>query len=218
MTYCKKIKAKWRGFSNSYFSSTRLKKLNNIDFTIISNNCWGGYVYNRYGLPYQSPTVGLYFYADDFIKFVKSLKYYLNCELKFISYKQSKYCNELIRKGQTSVPIGLLDDVEIIFLHYKSEDEANEKWKRRVQRVNYENIIIKFSQANLCSFKHLLEFDSLNFKKKFIFVSRPDRYKLNSAIYFKGFEKEQQVTDDTTNYSKYINITRLINQPIVPYK
>lgn len=33
-------------------------KLKNKDFTIISNNCWGGLTYEEYGLPKMSPTVG----------------------------------------------------------------------------------------------------------------------------------------------------------------
>ena len=32
-------------------------------FTIISNNCWGGLVYQHYNLSYDSPTVGCYFFA-----------------------------------------------------------------------------------------------------------------------------------------------------------
>lgn len=30
------------------------RKLNNHKFTIISNNCWGGFIYQKYGLKYHS--------------------------------------------------------------------------------------------------------------------------------------------------------------------
>lgn len=63
---------------NKYIRSTsnfRKRKINNIDFTIISNNCWGGLVYESYGLPKNSPTVGMFFMAEEYIKFVSNLKY-----------------------------------------------------------------------------------------------------------------------------------------------
>ena len=40
--------------------------LQNTNFSIISNNCWGGYVYQEQNLPYQSPFVGLFLYAKDY--------------------------------------------------------------------------------------------------------------------------------------------------------
>lgn len=39
------------------------------EFTIISNNCWGGTVYESYGLPKQSPTVGMFVMPRDFETF-----------------------------------------------------------------------------------------------------------------------------------------------------
>ena len=52
------------------FTSRRIKQLKQTDFTIISNNCWGGMIYESYGLSKQSPTVGMFFMAPDYIKFV----------------------------------------------------------------------------------------------------------------------------------------------------
>jgi uncharacterized protein (DUF1919 family) len=88
--------------TNPFFAKSRREKLNSTDFTIISNNCWAGHVYRYFGLPYNSPTVGLYFYADDYIKFLEKLKYYINKPLKFISYQDSKYREYLINKSETS--------------------------------------------------------------------------------------------------------------------
>ena len=39
------------------FADYRKKKLKSTDFTIISNNCWGGMIYESYNLPKESPTV-----------------------------------------------------------------------------------------------------------------------------------------------------------------
>ena len=45
-------------------------------------------------------------------------------ELKFGAV--SKY-----KDRAKTYPLGLLDDIEIHFTHYKSEEEAHEKWERR---------------------------------------------------------------------------------------
>lgn len=72
-------------------ANMRKKKLKGTDFTIISNNCWGGMVYESYNLPKESPTVGLFFFADDYIFFLKNLKEFLNVPLKFIQPEDSKW-------------------------------------------------------------------------------------------------------------------------------
>lgn len=61
------------------FTKHRTKQLVNKQFTIISNNCWGGMIYESYNLPKESPTVGLFFMADDYINFLKHLKEYFLC-------------------------------------------------------------------------------------------------------------------------------------------
>lgn len=190
----------------------RKKKITSTSFSIISNNCWGGKVYQRYGLQYLSPTIGLYFFADDYIKFVKKLKYYINIPIEIIQSKNSKYYEILKQRNQLTCPIGKLDDIEIVFLHYKSASEAIEKWERRKKRINWENLIIKFSQMNYCETKHLLEFDKIDYKTKFVFVNSKQLSEYNVCrVYFKGFEEKKGVLDDTTKYCNYIDINSLVS-------
>ena len=65
-------------------------------------------------------------------------------------FYDSKFKNILIKKKQHHVPTGLPDDVEIIFLHYPTFEEAKENWNRRVERINWD-IFIKNSQQNGCT-------------------------------------------------------------------
>lgn len=65
-----KVSKYWR----KGLAKERQKKLLGKDFTIISNNCWGGMIYESYNLPKNSPTVGLFFFAEDYIRFLKDLK------------------------------------------------------------------------------------------------------------------------------------------------
>lgn len=176
-------------------------------FTIISNNCWGGHVYRYFNLPYASPAIGLYFFTDEYIRFLKNLQYYLQVDLKFISLEKSKY-RDVLEKRNYPCPIGLLDDVEVVFLHYTSENEAYEKWTRRKARVNFNNLIVKMSEQNLCSIENLKEFDSLNFERKFVFTHKD--YCLNSQIVCEEFEKFGEVTNDTDEFRRHVNLIKLV--------
>ena len=75
----------------------RRKKLREDNFTIISNNCWGGHVYRYFNMPYDSPTIGLFFESTDYIKFISNLKHYINQELRFITFEESRNKDMLIR-------------------------------------------------------------------------------------------------------------------------
>lgn len=85
-----KVQKYWRRGLASY----RYSKLKNTDFTIISNNCWGGMVYEAHHLPKESPTVWMFFMASDYIKFLYHLKEYLAANLVFINPEDSKWRNE----------------------------------------------------------------------------------------------------------------------------
>ena len=76
---------------NKFNSKKRNKKFKTTDFSIISNNCYAGIVYQHYGLKYNTPTIGLYFYSKEYIKFLKNFDYYIKQELKFIKASDSKY-------------------------------------------------------------------------------------------------------------------------------
>lgn len=47
------------------------------DFSIISNNCTGGYVYQYYGISYKTPTEGVYFTTDDYLKLIANPRHFL---------------------------------------------------------------------------------------------------------------------------------------------
>ena len=177
-------------------------------FTIISNNCWGGHVYRYFNLPYSSPTIGLYFFTEDYLKFLTKLEYYLSLDIKFITHEQSRYSAILKERNTPPCPIGVLDDIEIVFLHYHSEEEAKTKWNRRKERMDRNRIIVKMTEQNLCTPEHLKVFDALPYKNKFVFVHRD--YKLPSQVVCKEFAKSGEVTNDTDHFRRYINLIKLV--------
>lgn len=187
------------------------RSIKNKNFSVISNNCWAGRVYQYLDMPYLSPTAGLYFFAPDYIKFVSDLRRYLATPLRFIDAKDSKYYEELQKRNQTEKPIGILDDVEIVFLHYKTREEAEEKWNRRKERVNFDNIILKLSRMDLCTEKEIEEFDKLNFKNKFVLNNRlPLKY--NSEVYWKETYSETGISRDTIPFPGNLKLKKLLNR------
>lgn len=193
----------------------RRNKINNTDFTIISNNCWGGICYEYFGLPKGSPTVGTYFFAEDYIKFVSNLEYYLNTQIRIIKAEESKHYKALKAKKELDVPIGILDDVEIVFLHYRDPELAAQKWNRRIKRVNFNNIIIKFSYMNECNDEILSRFLKLKGVKKICFIGGKGE-NTDEIIYLKEYENSN-VVDDTFYWNRDIDIIKFINLPTTSY-
>lgn len=184
--------------------------IKNKDFSIISNNCWAGKVYQYLDMPYLSPTAGLYFFAPDYIKFVSDLHHYLDAPLRFINPQESKYYAEIKRRNQLDKPIGIIDDVEIVFLHYKTREEAAEKWNRRKARVNYDNIILKFSRMDLCTEKEIATFDAIEFKNKFVLNNRlPLKY--TCEIYWNEPYKPDGIRRDTEPFPGNIKLRNILN-------
>lgn len=200
------------------FAPFRRKKLNNTDFTIISNNCWGGVCYDYFGIAKLSPTVGCFIMTDDYLKFIENLNYYLKQELVFITLDKSKHYEEWKKDpDMRNVPIGVLDDIEIAFLHYRDSSVAKEKWNRRVKRVNSSNLIFKFSYMNNCSDDDIARFVKMQLPgKKICFVKDADVAQLESClVHYRGFEDFEQIYYDTFYWNKYFDVTTFINTGII---
>lgn len=105
------------------------KKIKNKDFSIICSNCIGGIIYHRLGLKFLSPTINLWMYQYDYLKFILDLKKYISLELEFI---ESDYNH----------PVARLGDITIYFNHYKTNEEAQKRWDTRKKRINYDNLFL----------------------------------------------------------------------------
>lgn len=198
------------------FAKRRRKKLKNTNFTIISNNCWGGMLYESFDLPKESPTVGIFFMADEYIKFLGDIKGYTSKELTFIPPEASRYVDVLKKdKRFGSYPIGVIDDIEIAFLHYHSEQEAKEKWERRCARINWDKLIVKFNDQNGCREEHVKAFAKMPFKNKLFFtihdwpVTKWDGYYI-----IKQYTRDECITASHEPFgrNRYVDLTKIINE------
>lgn len=208
------IRIKIRRFYMHKTAKLRRGKINSTDFTIISNNCWGGFIYQSYNLKYNTPTIGLFFMADDYINFVSDIKKWIYKPIEFINFTESKYYNYFKDWNKFGkYPIGRFEnsDIEIHFLHYSSQDKVLEDWTRRVSRINWNKVLYKFNDQNLCSSEHIKKFSELPYKNKICFTSK--KYKLADTIYIKSSNKYAEIKTSYEPFgnSKYKNINELIN-------
>lgn len=141
-------------------------RLRNRDFTLISNDCWGAEMYKFLGCEgYNTPFIGLYLLADDYLQFLTKPQHYLASPLEFIERSRHESVNQ--SRLNKAFPIGLLGgEVEVQFLHYASTEEARQKWERRVKRVNWNNLCVKWDAAkDGATAEHIQAFRKLPFKK-----------------------------------------------------
>lgn len=194
----------------------RKKELRYTDFTIISNNCWAGTVYESYGIKKMSPTVGMFIMPEDYIKFVRNFDFYIMQQLDFIEPDESKWKEQLQSKDNwNTYLIGRLGDVELHMLHYHHKDIARQKWESRIKRVNRDRLIFKFNDQNGATKEQIVEFMELNVNKKLCFVS-DENYKVCEDVIFIRQPKKYSGTGikasrEPFGKSKYVNLTSYIN-------
>ena len=143
----------------------------NKNFKIIANNCWGAENYKRAQIPYNTPFVGLYIYGPDYVDLLKDFPQCMQQSLKFSQTSQW-------RKDGVSYPIGYLSgNIEIHFLHYKTQQEALEKWNRRSERLlenfQIDDCYFKFCDRDAAKVEDLRAFHQLPFKNKISFGRQP---------------------------------------------
>lgn len=158
----------------------------------------------------MSPTVGAYFFAEDYVKFCKNLKYYLAKQLVFIPLSQSKFKKDILNYNHHKFFIAKLDDVEIIFLHYPNEKVIFEKWNRRVKRINWERIILKFSYQNECNDSLVEEFLGIQDYPKFVLVGERVTCNNDEIVYKRS--KGKETLCETNNFGLFLNPIKILNE------
>lgn len=151
--------------------------LSNI--SLISMNCIGGVVYHDCNKRFLSPTVNLYFYPSDFIKFVNNLEYYLSLTPR-------------VEMGE-KYPIGILDDIKIFFMHYDNPEEALSKWEERKARVNKDRIFVIMVERDGFSDEDFENFKRIKYPK--LLFTKSEKYLFDDSLYISKFNNLDQLPD-----------------------
>ncbi len=195
---------------NKMFARHRRKNLKNKNFSIISNNCIAGGIYQKLGLPYATPTIGLFFFSDDYIRFLENFEFLIKQPLMFKEKSRHPEANDYRLKSKHCYPIAEIgDNVEIHFLHYSDNKEAEAKWARRLGRVNFQNLF--FIHGDIESFKeeHFRRYEKLGFKNK-IFVSSKPRERSSLTVFVRDY-KDDPLSIAQANFEKRFDLIKWLN-------
>lgn len=135
-----------------YAQNHNRARLQNDNFTLLTSNCIGGLIYHELGKKFLSPTINTRMDSPDFIKFVSDIRWYLNQKLQFTD-------------SEEQFPVAELGDIKIFFVHYKTEEEAEQKWKERKERINWDNIWIMTNDADGVTVKDIEKLKSIDYAK-----------------------------------------------------
>lgn len=57
-------------------------------------------------------------------------------------------------------------------MHYKTFEDAKEKWDSRKNRLNYNNLFIICTDRDGCTYEQIKRFDQLTYKNKIMFTHK----------------------------------------------
>lgn len=180
------------------------KRLKNKDFTLLTGNCIGGYLYHQLGLPFKSPTINLMILNQDFKKMILNLKDYM-------TYVPTP----CIDPRFPNVPCGKLQDIILHFTHYNSSTQGIEAWEKRKLRIDYDNCYIIISDIDL-SREDIEELQYATCKKIVVMTSKD--YGYDHCLYipvFKGLNQVGNLLGKTLSgkwkFEKYFDFVGWIN-------
>ncbi len=166
-----------------FFDFRRYVSLVANRITILSDDCWGGYIYHRLNMKFYSPCINIKWQKDSFVKFIQKPRYYLSQPLR------------MEREGDIRgnlFPISSLgegeDKVYMDLVHSVCFTDAKKLWDKRTERVNFDNLFIKLGidASDKNRDFYLDGFDKVK-QKKICFYSGETEIK--GVIYLKRFEK-----------------------------
>lgn len=164
------------------------KKISDKKFSVISNDCWGAEIYKLLNRPFNTPFIGLMLMSPCYIKLLENPRYYLALPLTFKD--ESKYPSIQEIHDLKYFPIGTLGDtgIEIQFLHFSSSEIAAKKWERRVKRIDWDNLFIKYDCGkDYATKEHVQKLITMNYTHLLIFGNND--YGLKKVICTKKYSK-----------------------------
>ena len=180
----------------------KAKKLLNSNFSVISSDCFGTFVYHNLNQRFNSPTINLFFSQEDFFQFVSHLKEYLSEELIERKDHDKNYpVGELTYNGHT---------IRIDFMHYHSFEQAKAKWEERKMRVNYSNIYIVQTVTAGLTQEYVDKFSSLPYKHKML-ITHKNNLTGECMVSHEIFSKPNYKPGQLLTYKTLVSIKRFMD-------
>jgi uncharacterized protein (DUF1919 family) len=167
-------------FFRSRINKRNIKRLTNTNPTIISSNCNGAVILHDLNLKFYTPTVNLFMFPKDFLRFVSNLDKYVSNDAELVHVESPQ-----------SYPVGRLIDIEIHFMHYSTFEDAKNKWQERSKRIQHDNIFLMMTDRDGCTYEDMVNFDKLPYKK--VIFTNKSYPEIKSSFYIRGFENKETV-------------------------
>ena len=178
--YRERLVGRVRSVNNKRIIRKTRRLLKQKDITLISQNCIGGVFSHDMGLEFRSPTVNAFIPAADYIKFVSNLEHYLSVDLELTWGEE--------------YPVGYLDDIQIMFVHYETCQQAWDAWERRKRRADLNKVLVLSTDRD--------GFDEVVFEQwktisypKLLFTAREEYASHPDSLYFPRHKKNGCVPD-----------------------
>lgn len=125
-----------RIFQIPFFNFDKYIQIKQSNISILSDYCFAGFLYHRFGLQFTSPTINMFTDNDNYYRFLQDIKSYMSAQMVKVENEV-----ENVYKDTYTYPRGRIKDVEWVFNHDVNYETAAERWKRGVERFNYDNFI-----------------------------------------------------------------------------
>lgn len=195
---------------NPFFTAHRRqmrRELVNQTPSLLSPNCLGGILFHDLGLKFQSPTVNLMMFQNEFAKFVLNMDHYLEQELVFFQHPEFTF------------PCAKLDDLTVHFTHYKTEEDARRKWKERCDRIDRDNLFVILMERDGLSYEDMIRLGSIKARGLVIFTAHEysdlpytlqiKKYAADGEI---GNTLRQNHLNGSREYEQYFNFMKWFNE------
>lgn len=183
------------------------RTLINTTPTFLCPNCIGGILFHDLGLQFRSPTVNLMMLQTDFVKFVLNMDYYFAQELAFFRHPEYDF------------PCAFLGDITIHFTHYRTKEEAAQKWAERSARIDRDNLFVFLEERDGLAREDILRLRSIHARGVVVFTANayPDiPYTLQISKYASDGEigniLAKSYWDDSREYEEIFDFVKWFNE------
>ncbi len=125
-----------RVFEIPFFNFNDYIKIKEANISFLSDYCFAGYLYYRFGFKRTSPTINMFASNGNYLNFLKDIRGHLALEMEKIENTVEKpYL------GTYAYPRGRIGDCEWEFSHDDTFESAVERWNKGTERFNYSNYV-----------------------------------------------------------------------------
>jgi len=184
-----------RIFRIPFFDFDEYIKIKESNISILSDYCFAGYLYHKFGLQFTSPTINMYADNENYYKFLLDIEGHMKLPMQEVENTRDN-----LYKGIYAYPRGYVGNSEWVFNHDVTFDKAVARWNKGVARFNYDNFIVIMT---IYSEEMAYLFDKLPIENKIGFYWK--ELNLNSVICMPEWNNPKVRERYNSDFSALIN-------------